>query len=60
VRNQKRKFSIIVKNHLAIDVKRLPAEVWMAGPGLDGIVQNNLAISQVLIMETVAASEKAT
>jgi hypothetical protein len=56
VRNQKRKLSLIVKNNLAIDVKRLPAEVWMAGPGLDGIVKNNLAISQVLIMQTVGVS----
>jgi hypothetical protein len=47
---------MIVKNNLAIDVKRLPAEVWMAGPGLDGIVKNNLAISQVLIMQTVGGS----
>jgi hypothetical protein len=60
VRNQKRKLSIIVKNNLAIDVKRLPAEVWMAGPGLDGIVKNNLAISQVLIMQTVGGSGMAS
>jgi hypothetical protein len=51
VRNQKRKLSLIVKNNLAIDLKRLPAEVWMTGPGLDGIVKNNLAISQVFIFQ---------
>jgi hypothetical protein len=51
-RNQKRRLSVIVKNNLAIDLKRLPAEVWMTGPGLDGIVKNNLAISQVLIFQT--------
>ena len=58
-RNQKRKLSMIVKNNLAIDVKRLPAEVWMTGPGLDEIVKNNLAISQVLIFQTVGGSERA-
>jgi hypothetical protein len=52
VRNQKRRLSMIVKNNLAIDLKRLPAEVWMTGPGLDGIVKNNLAISQVFIFQT--------
>ena len=52
VRNQKRKLSMIVKNNLAIDLKRLPAEVWLTGPGLDAIVKNNLAISQVLIFQT--------
>jgi hypothetical protein len=56
-RNQKRKLSMIVKNNLAIDVKRLPAKVWMTGPGLDGIVKNNLAISQVFIFQTVGGSE---
>lgn len=56
VRNQKRKLSLIVKNNLAIDVKRLATEVWMTGPGLDAIVKNNLAISQVLIFQTVRES----
>lgn len=55
-RNQKRKLSLIVKNNLAIDVKRLPAEVWMTGPGLDVIVKNNLAISQVVIFQTLGES----
>jgi hypothetical protein len=56
-RNRKRQLSLIVKNNLAIDVKRLPAKVWMTGPGLDEIVKNNLAISQVLILQTVGESE---
>jgi hypothetical protein len=51
---------VIVKNNLAIDVKRLPAEVWMMGPGLDGIVKNNLAISQVFIFQTDGESRRAT
>ena len=58
-RNQKRKLSLIVKNNLGIDVKELPARVWMTGPGLDEIVKNNLAISQVLIIQTVRGSEVA-
>ena len=59
VRNQKRRLSLIVKNNLAIDLKRLPAEVWMTGPGLDEIVKNNLAISKVLIFQTDGESGKA-
>lgn len=55
-RNQKRKLSLIVKNNLAIDLKRLAAEVWMTGPGLEGIVKNNLAISQVVIFQTLGES----
>ena len=52
-RNKKRKLALIVKNNLALDVKRLPAEVWMAGPGLDAIVKNNLAIPEVFILHAV-------
>jgi len=52
-RNQKRKLALIVKNNLALDVKRLPAEVWMTGPGLDVIVKNNLAIPEVFILHAV-------
>jgi hypothetical protein len=52
-RNQKRKLALIVKNNLAIDLKRLPAEVWMTGPGLDMIVKNNLAFPEVFILHAV-------
>jgi hypothetical protein len=58
-RAQKRKerLSEIVKNSLAIDVKPLFSEVWMAGPFADEIVKNSLAISQVMILQTVAPKE---
>jgi hypothetical protein len=55
-RNQKRRLAVIVKNNLAIDLKRLSARVWMTGPGLDEIVKNNLAISQVMIFQTFGES----
>lgn len=57
-RNQKRKLSLIVKNNLAIDLKRLPSSVWMTGPGLEAIVKNNLAISQIVIFQTLGGSEQ--
>ena len=55
-RNQKRRLALIVKNNLAIDLKRLSARVWMTGPGLEEIVKNNLAISQVVIFQTLGES----
>jgi hypothetical protein len=55
-RNQKRQLALIVKNNLAIDLKRLSARVWMTGPGLEAIVKNNLAISQVMIFQTLGES----
>jgi hypothetical protein len=55
-RNQKRQLALIVKNNLAIDLKRLSARIWMTGPGLEAIVKNNLAISQVMIFQTLGES----
>jgi hypothetical protein len=55
-RNQKRQPAVIVKNNLAIDLKQVPARVWMTGPGLDEIVKNNLAISKVIILQTFGGS----
>ena len=52
-RNQKRRLALIVKNNLAIDLKRLPAKVWMTGSGLDVIVKNNLAFPEVFILHAV-------
>jgi hypothetical protein len=45
----------LVKNNLAFDVKASSADVWLAGPELEDLVKNNLAISQVMIFQTVAA-----
>lgn len=51
IRNRKRRLSMIVKNNLAIDVTRSFTEVWMTGPGARDIEKNNLAISQVMILQ---------
>jgi len=51
-RNRKRRLSVIVNNNLAIDIKPLFAEVWITGPGVGDIVKNNLAITQVMILQT--------
>jgi len=55
-RDRKRRLRDLVKNNLALDVKSLPADVWLAGPDLGDLVKNNLAISEVLIFQTVASS----
>lgn len=57
-RDQRRRARNLVKNNLAIDLKRLPAEVWLVGPDLGDLVKNNLAISQVMIFQTVAATAR--
>jgi hypothetical protein len=50
-RNRKRRLTVIVKNNLAIDVTRSFTEVWTIGHDMDAIVKNNLAISQVMILQ---------
>ncbi len=54
-RDRKRRMRDLVKNNLAFDVKASAADVWLAGPELEPLVKNNLAISQVMIFQTVAA-----
>jgi hypothetical protein len=52
--DRKERMSMIVKNSLAIDIKPLFTEVWMTGPLAGEVVKNNLAISQIMILQTVA------
>ncbi len=56
-RDRLRRMRALVKNNLAFDVKASSADVWLAGPELENLVKNNLAISQVMIFQTVAAPE---
>ena len=56
VRDRKRRLQHLVKNNLALDLKRVPAEVWLMGPELEALVKNNVAISQVMIFQTVSGS----
>ena len=57
VRDQRRRLQRLVKNNLALDLKRSRAEVWLLGPAADDLVKNNLAASQLLILQPVAARE---
>ena len=57
-RNRRRHLEGIVKNNLALDVKRLATEVWMTGPGLEVIVKNNLAISEVLVFHLLSQGRR--
>jgi len=55
-RDRKRRVNDLVKNNLALDLKALSADVWLVGPELEHLVKNNLAISEVMIFQSVAAS----
>ena len=51
-RDQRQRLQRLVKNNLALNLKRSLAEVWLLGPAADDLVKNNLADSQLLILQT--------
>jgi hypothetical protein len=50
-RDQRQRLQRLVKNNLALNLKRSLAEVWLLGPAADDLVKNNLADSQLLILQ---------
>src|SRR5579875_1904147 len=52
-RDQSRRLRSLVKNNLALDLRRCSSEVWLLGPAADELVKNNLAASQQLILQPV-------
>jgi hypothetical protein len=53
-RDRKRRLRRLVKNNVALDLKRCAAEVWLVGPAAGDLDKNNLALSQLLIFQPVA------
>ena len=51
VRDQRHRLQHLVKNNLALNLRHSPAEVWLLGPAADDLVKNNLADSQLLILQ---------
>ncbi len=50
-RDRKRRLERLVRNNVALDLKRSAAEVWLLGPELGVLDRNNLASAQVLIFQ---------
>lgn len=55
-RDAKRRAQLLVKNNLALDLKRCPAEVWLIGAAETALVKNNLAPCHMLIFQTVPST----
>jgi len=51
LRDRKRRLERLVRNNVALDLKRSAAEVWLLGPKLDVLDRNNLASVEVLILQ---------
>jgi len=51
LRDQKRRVQNLANNNLAFDLRHCAAEVWLLGPAAHDLVNNNLASSQLLILQ---------
>ena len=58
-RDARRRAQFLVKNNLALDLKRCSAEAWLIGPAARDLVKNNLASCQFLIFQSVAGNAEA-
>jgi len=56
-RDRKRQVADLVKNNLAIAMNPPRARVWLVGPGFEALAKNNLAISEVVIFQEIAATQ---
>jgi len=55
-RDRQRRITNLVKNNVALDLKRSAAEVWLVGAETADLVKNNVAFSEVLVFQRVAPS----
>jgi hypothetical protein len=55
LRDQKRWVRNLANNNLAFDLGHCAAEVWLLGPAANDLANNNLAASQLLILEPVGS-----
>jgi hypothetical protein len=55
-RDRQRRITNLVKNNVALDLKRSAAEVWLVGAEAADLVKNNVAFSEVLVFQRVASA----
>jgi hypothetical protein len=55
-RDSKRRVQLLVKNNLALNLKRCTAEAWLIGPAGGDLVKNNVASCQMFIFQPVASA----
>jgi hypothetical protein len=59
-RDQKRSLQRLVRNNVALDLKRSAVGVWLLGPQLGDLDRNNLASAQVLIFQPLSRAVAAS
>ena len=55
-RDRQRRVTNLLKNNVALDLRRSTAEVWLVGPETADLVKNHVAFSEVLVFQRVASS----
>jgi hypothetical protein len=55
-RDRQRRVTNLVKNNVAVDLKRSTAEVWLVGSETADLVKNNVAFSEVLVFQRVTSA----
>lgn len=53
VRDQKRQLRDLANNNSVFDLKHSAAEIWLLGPGLLNLANNNLAPAQVWVLQAL-------
>ena len=53
VRDQKQRLRKLANNNSAFDLKRSAAEIWLLGPGLQNLANNNSVPAQIWILEAL-------
>ena len=55
-RDQRRRLAHLVKNNLAWELKTLPGPLWLVGGPVGDLEKNNVALSQVTILQPLGRS----
>jgi hypothetical protein len=51
LRDQRQRLLRLANNNLVLDLKSIPAEVWLVGTGVEGLANNTLAPAQLIVWQ---------
>jgi hypothetical protein len=52
LRDQRRRLLRLANNNLVLDLKSIPAEVWLVGAAVEDLANNNLASAQLIVWQS--------
>jgi hypothetical protein len=51
LRDQRQRLLRLANNNLVLDLKSIPAEVWLVGAGVEDLANNTLAPAQLIVWQ---------